>query len=222
MASPLHTYSISSDAKKYVNEINLSTDNISENSSSTGKAKQIKTQAKIKNINELKDKPLHSKYPIRASDTDVNSSLTHHWLASLDMKAETEGFILAALDQSLSTKNFQANILENGADTKYKVCDKHTETIDHFVSSYPMLAPTEYLNRHDRLSQCIYCCLRKNFCLPHERNWWNINQQKSLKTKKLLFYTISTSRTIQENRPDTVVKIKMIKFVYSLICLVCA
>ena len=77
-------YSITSDTKKYLNEINLSTDNISENSSSTGKAKQVKTQAKIKNINELKEgwknKPPHSKYPIRASDPDVNSSLTHHWL----------------------------------------------------------------------------------------------------------------------------------------------
>ena len=48
-------YSITSDAKKYINEMNLSTDNISENSSSTEKEKQIKTQAKIKNINELKE-----------------------------------------------------------------------------------------------------------------------------------------------------------------------
>ena len=37
---------ITSDAKKYLNEINLSTDNIYENSSSTEKAKQIKTQVK--------------------------------------------------------------------------------------------------------------------------------------------------------------------------------
>ena len=59
-------YSITSDAKKYLNEINLSTDNISENSTSTEKVKQIKRQAKTKNINELreggKDKPLHGKY----------------------------------------------------------------------------------------------------------------------------------------------------------------
>ena len=65
----------------YLNEINLSNDKISENSTSIWKAKQIKTQEKIKNINELKegwkDKPLHDKYPIRASDPDVNSSLTH-------------------------------------------------------------------------------------------------------------------------------------------------
>ena len=48
-------YSITSDVKKYLNEINLSTGNISENSSSTERAKQIKTQAKIRNINELKE-----------------------------------------------------------------------------------------------------------------------------------------------------------------------
>ena len=57
---------ITSYVKKYLNQINLSTDNTSENSTSTEKAKQIKIQTKIKNINELrqrwKDKPLHGKY----------------------------------------------------------------------------------------------------------------------------------------------------------------
>ena len=49
------TPSITSDEKKYLNEINLSTDIISENAKSTEKAKQIKTQVKTKNINELKE-----------------------------------------------------------------------------------------------------------------------------------------------------------------------
>ena len=43
-------YSITNSAKKYLNETNLSTDNISENSSSTEKAKLIKTHAKILEI----------------------------------------------------------------------------------------------------------------------------------------------------------------------------
>ena len=148
--------------KKYINEINLSTDNISQNSTSTEKAKQIKAQAKTKNINELKegwkDKPLHGKCPIRASDPDGNSSLTHQRLASSGLKSETEGFIIAAQDQSLPTRNFQANILENGADPKCRVCDKHTETIDHLVPGCSILAPTEYLNRHDRLGQYNHWC----------------------------------------------------------------
>ena len=45
-------YSITTDAKKYFNEINLSTDNISETSSSTEKEKQIKTKVKTRNIND--------------------------------------------------------------------------------------------------------------------------------------------------------------------------
>ena len=45
-------YSITTDAKKYFNEINLNTDNISENSSSTEKEKQIKTKVKTKNIDD--------------------------------------------------------------------------------------------------------------------------------------------------------------------------
>ena len=206
-------YSITSDAKKYLNEIILSTDNISENSTSTEKSKQIKTQAKTKNSTELKDgwkdKPLHGKYSICASDPDVNSSLTHQWLASSGLKSKTEGFIIAAQDQSLPRKNFQANILENGADPKCRVCDKHAETIDHLVSGCPILAPTEYLNRHDRLGQYIHWCLCKNFCLPHERNWWEHKPPKVTENKNatiLWDFDIHTDRTIQAVMPDIVVK----------------
>ena len=157
-------YSITSDAKKCLNEINLNTDNISQNSSSTEKATQIKTHAKTKNINKLKegwkDKPPQGKYPF------VLAAVTHQWLASSGLKSETEGFVIAAQGQSLPTRNFQANILENGADPKCRVCDKNTETIDHLVC----LAPTEYLNRHGRLGQYIHLCLCKNLGLPNESN----------------------------------------------------
>ena len=119
--------------KKYLNKINLSTGNISENSTSTEKAKQIKAQAKSKNINELKegwgDKPLHGKYLIGASDSNRISSLTNHWLASSDLKSET-GFHHSSTIPEPTKRNFQANILENGADPKWRVCDKHSKTID--------------------------------------------------------------------------------------------
>ena len=202
-------YSITSHAKKYLNAINLSTDSISENSTSTDKAKQIKTQGKTKNINELKegwkDMPIHGKNPIRANDPDVNSSLNHHWLASSGLKSETEGFIIVAQDQRLPTRNFQANILENDAEPECRVCDKHTETIDHLVSGFPITAPPEYLNRHDRLGQYIHCCLCKNFCLPHGRVWWEHKPPKVIENKNVTIlwdFDIHTDRAIQANRPD--------------------
>ena len=86
-------YSVTSDAKKYLNDINASTDNISGSSSSTekGKNRKGKTHVKSENVHELKegdkDKSLHSKYPICADDPDVNSSLTHQWLPLLVLKS---------------------------------------------------------------------------------------------------------------------------------------
>ena len=76
------------------------TDKISENSTSTGKAKQIKIQVKTENINEMKEgwkgKSLHRKYPIRDSNPDVSSSLIHLWLTLSGLNSETEGFIIEA------------------------------------------------------------------------------------------------------------------------------
>lgn len=82
----------------------------------------------------MENTPLHCKDPIRASDPDVNSSLTHPWLAQSGLKSENERFIIATQCQSIPTINFQADILENDADPKCRVCDKNTETMDHIVT----------------------------------------------------------------------------------------
>ena len=115
------------------------------------------------------------------------------------LKSEAEGFIIAAQD----------HILENGADPKCRVCDEHTKTIDHLVSGCPTLAPTEYLNRYDRLGQYIHWCLCKNFCLPNERNWWEHKPPKVIENKNATIFwdfDIHTDRTIQANRLDIVVE----------------
>ena len=70
--------------------------------------------------------------------------------------AETEGFIVAAQDQSHFTRNFQANILHNGADPRCRFCNINTETIKHLTSGCTILAPNEYTKRHNRVGQYIY------------------------------------------------------------------
>ena len=46
-------------------------------------------------------KSLHSKYPLHCQQADVDQTATYQWLRSCGLKAETEGFILVAQDQSI-------------------------------------------------------------------------------------------------------------------------
>ena len=59
------------------------------------------------------EKFLHGKYPTRVKEADVDCNLTHKWLKSAGLKAETEGLLVAAQDQSLATRSYQHRILNN-------------------------------------------------------------------------------------------------------------
>ena len=101
-----------------------------------GEMKNTKNVRKLKRIAKEKgkkvintacnSKPLHSQCSLRSQNTHVHLHDTHQWLRSAGIKAETEGFIVAAQDQSLFTKNFQANILNDGADPRCRFCNTST------------------------------------------------------------------------------------------------
>ena len=75
---------------------------------------------------------------------DEGQDKTHRWLKAAGLKPETEGFIIAAQDQSLPTRWYQKSILEKpDVDPKCRLCGRFDETIDHLVSGCPELAKTE-------------------------------------------------------------------------------
>ena len=85
-------------------------------------AKEIKKKAKQGYLDDMKktwkEKPLHGRYPLRTENGNVDRTTTHQWLSSSSLKGETEGFILAAQDQSLVTRVYQAKILKNWTDPR--------------------------------------------------------------------------------------------------------
>ena len=54
---------------------------------------------------------------------------SHQWLRSAVLKVDIEGFIVATQDQSLFTRNFQANILHKGADPRRRSCNTSTRLL---------------------------------------------------------------------------------------------
>ena len=177
-------------------------------------AKRLKQKVKVAQHKMLEQrwsqKPLHGQFFLRSQQADVDQTATHQWLRSSGLKAETEGFILAAQDQSLFTRNYQANILKNGADPKCRFCNSHVETIDHLVSGCSVLTPNEYVKRHDRVGQYLHWCICKHYEVEMEAtNWYEHHPPAVVEHKNVTIlwdFPINTDRTIKANRPDIVVK----------------
>ena len=121
-------HSVVKESKKFKFQLNMAQEEIDTNMKPTKAAKDIKKKAKNASLEDMKkgwrEKPLHGKYPLRIDHADVNKTTTHQWLSSSSLKGETEGFILAAQDQSISTCVYQTRILKNGPDPNCRLCTK--------------------------------------------------------------------------------------------------
>jgi hypothetical protein len=86
---------------------------------------------------------------IRNIDRQLSSEEdTFLWLSKGDLKAETECEIVATQDQALETKYYATKILNTETDSKCRPCQHFDETIDHIISTCPILAKEQYIKRH--------------------------------------------------------------------------
>ena len=156
-----------------------------------------------------REKPLYGTYPLRTDNGDVDRTTTHQWLSSSSLKGESEGFILAALDQSLATRVYQAKILKSGADTRCQLCTHSEETIDHMILGCPTIVNIEYLQRHDQVAKFIHWTLSKHYEIPHTKKWYKHTPEPVVEGKNVTIlwdFTVHMDRKIDANRPDIIIK----------------
>ena len=119
----------------------------------------VKTKMQQQRVSEVEGKPLHGQYFRNLRKPHVDQGATHAWLQSSGLKGETESLIVAAQDQALATRYYQRHILKQDINSKCRKCSKCEETISHITSGCSIMAPTEYLHRHNKVASYIHWCM---------------------------------------------------------------
>ena len=107
------------------------------------------------NNNNNDNKALHGQYPKILEKPQVDTTTTNKWLSS-NLKAETEGLLVAAQDQAMNTRNYQKVICGQRVESKCRMCSQHEETVDYIVSGCEVLAKTEYISRHNNAAAYLH------------------------------------------------------------------
>ena len=210
------SHSVVKKAKTFAREIDLDLEIEFDwemmNTENAQKLKRIDKEKGKKAIDTaLKSKTLHGQYPLRSQKADVGLHDTHQWLRIAGIKAETEGFIVATQNQSLLIRNFQANILHNGAEPRCRLCNTSTKTVDHLISGCTILAANEYTNRHNLVGQYIHWKICNHYNIETPNKWYEHKPLPVVDTPKVTIlwdFPIRTDRIIQANWPDIITKHK--------------
>ena len=76
---------------------------------------------------------MHGQYPSRIKEADVDFKQTNNWLKGTELKAETEGLIIAAQDQSLATRLYHHKVIKDGTSPLCRLCNRYDESIEHIL-----------------------------------------------------------------------------------------
>lgn len=208
-------FSIAKEASKFQKELEMTQLDIEANESVITYAQRIKMKAKKQGHQQLhikwNEKLMHSKYPRRTRESDVDQKKTNQWLKSSGLKAETEGLIIAAQDQSLATRSYHHRIIKDGTSPTCRVCGKFEETINHIISGCPELAKTDYIYRHDKAAKYIHWQICRSFNIDTSNKWYEHEPNAVTENSNVTILwdmPIHTDKEIRANRPDIVVKLK--------------
>ena len=131
-------------------------------------------------------------------------------LFTLSLAVETGSLILAAQDQALNIKYFNASIL-GGSDPLCRLCGTNNETVAYIVCGCSTLVGTSYKKHHDAVGRRMHWCLCSQFSFPVVKEWWKHNPrsvEESESVKLLWDFTITTDSTTHVNRPDLILVLK--------------
>ena len=162
---------------------------------------------------QLQQRPLQGQFwkrLVAADGIDLNLSLA--WLKSPSLRPETEGFLIAAQEQMLDTRNFRAHILHSIplSEDCCRMCGNRGETVDHILNYCPVLARKAYVDRHDSVVKLLHWAI----CAHHQApGLSSIARHQLVHTVQLsgghtVLWEVSvpTDKRLLANRPDLILR----------------
>ena len=113
---------------------------------------------------------MYGQYPKTVKEKDVDHQMINQWLKKAGLKSETDGFVIAALDQAINTNYYRSRMLKDGTAPMCRICGQFQETIDHIVAGCPELAKTEYLHRHNKEATYLHWNICKEMNIDSNEN----------------------------------------------------
>ena len=102
-------------------------------------------------------------------------------------------------------------------DDRCRVCKAKPETVDHIVAGCSLLAPTEYLKRHNEIGKYLHWSVCKANEIKVNEKWYDHDPESVTENDRctiLWDFAINTDRRIPANRPDIIIKDKLQKKCY--------
>ncbi|XP_044760187.1 uncharacterized protein LOC123317648 [Coccinella septempunctata] len=162
-------------------------------------------------IGEWNAKSLHGRYPSHLKNNNhVNEVESLTYLRAGYLFPETEGRLIAIQDQVVATRAYMKNIARIDIPTdRCRRCAQALESIQHITSACPVLAPRDYLERHNSMARIYHqkIALRLGLLQNETPSYWY--QPKSLlQSQEYKLYwdtTLVTDRGVAHNRPDVAI-----------------
>ena len=154
---------------------------------------------------------MHGQYPSRIMEAGVDFKQTNNWLKGTGLKAETEGLIIAAQDQSLATRLYHHKIMKDGTSPLSRLCNRCDESIDHILSGCPELAKTEYIRKHNNAAAYMHWKILKHYNIKANDKGYEHQPEAVTENGKVTMLwdmQVHTDKTINANKPNIIIKDK--------------
>ena len=158
---------------------------------------------------EWTSKVLHGRFPTNLKQEIVRKRYSNTYLKAGYLFPETEGAVLAIQDQVVSTLSYRKHIIgENIVDERCRKCRITTESIQHVTAGCTILAPTEYLRRHNDMGKVYHQAIALTTkLLKVGIEPYRYFPKAVLENARYRLYwdtPMVTDRSIAHNRPDVV------------------